>query len=236
MLVSFGRKSKLPAGQIANSPATNDSKTPLIGQSETLDSFLVSKARARLIDLRAPEQFRAGFIPGSFNLPDLNCWLAAKQNKFFDGREIYVLADHVEQLRPCEDSANLDPNSELIGWFGPDALDEWRKADKGMGELEVVNADALTIRQATWNTLVLDIVEDRVPTAKHPLCHESALRFCLSELPVAMDGLPLQTGVCISAANDEIASFAASLLWNFGFHKIGYVSQKLNLRPNLPYL
>jgi len=193
-----------------------------IAQTQEEKSFRMPKTPARLVDLRSPEKFRAGFIPGSYNVPDLRCWEAARESGLFNGREIYFLADDPEQLALCEQSGDLGEGSELAGWFGADALDEWRKAIVQVGQLEAISADTLTIRLAAWNTIVLDIIES-VRAGALRLSRPGALRFCLGELPLSLDGLPVETSICVTAASLGVSSFAASLMWNFGFHKISYL-------------
>jgi len=193
-----------------------------VGQTQEEKNFLVSKTPARLVDLRSPEKFRAGFIPGSYNVPDLRCWEAARESGLFNGREIYFLADDPEQLVLCEEFGDLGEGSELAGWFGAEALDEWRKAIVQVGQLEAISADTLTIRLAAWNTIVLDIIEAGgcgAPRRNFP----GALHFSLKELPLSLDGLPVETSICVTAASLGVSSFAASLMWNFGFHKISYL-------------
>ncbi len=211
--ISFSHKSNLPLSRASD--------------------FLVPKTPARLVDLRSPEKFRAGFIPGSYSVPDLHCWEAARESGLFSGREIYFLADDPDQLALCEAFGDLGEGTELAGWFGADALEEWRKAIMKMGRLEAISADTLTIRLAAWNTIVLDILEAKAihkeanqqeeNWGSARLSHASALHFHLKELPLSLDGLPVETSICVTAGSMGVASFAASLLWNFGFHKISYL-------------
>jgi len=207
---SFGRSSNSPLSRAAHLR---------VSQTHKEKSFLVSKTPARLVDLRSPEKFRAGFIPGSYSVPDLRCWEAARESGLFNGREIYFLADDPEQLALCEEFGDLGEGSELAGWFGTDALEEWRKAIVQMGQLEAISADTLTIRLAAWNTIVLDIEETGAARTSDP----AALRFRLKDLPLSLDGLPVETSICVTAASLGVSSFAASLMWNFGFHKISYL-------------
>jgi hypothetical protein len=202
LAISFDHKDKVPVNRATD--------------------LLESKAPARLIDLRTPEKFRDSFIPGSYNVPDAGCWEAAQGSGLFNGREIYFLADDPAQLSLCEEFGDLGAGSELAGWFGADALEEWRKAIAEMGHLEAITADTLTIRLASWNTILLEIVERSALPA--PLTHPAALRFCLDELPLSLDGLPVETAICVMARSPGLTSFAASLLWNFGFHQISYVA------------
>jgi len=195
---------------------------PPTSQTQEETGLLVSKTPARLVDLRSPEIFRAGFIPGSYNVPDLRCWEAARQSGLFSGREIYFLADDPDQLALCEELGDLGEGSELAGWFGTDAMDEWRKAILQIGQLEAISADTLNIRVAAWNTIVLDIIEVGRSGEPRP-SHLGALHFSLSELPLCLDGLPVETSICVTAGSLGVSSFAASLMWNFGFHKISYL-------------
>ncbi len=187
---------------------------------------------ARLIDLRSAEKFRDGFIPGSYNVPDAGCWQAAKRSGLFKGRQIYVLTDSETQLALCEEFCDFGEGSELAGWFGADALDEWRRAINDMGRLETISPEALTVRLASWDAVVLDIAErgySGTQPAGQPVTqpsHPVALKFYLDELPLSLDGLPAETSICVMARSTGMASFAASLMWNFGFHQICYVDSR----------
>jgi hypothetical protein len=168
---------------------------------------------ARLLDVRSPEAFRRAFIPGSYNVPDLACADAARRSGLFHGRQVYLLADDGEQL-------SLYLEYEIVGWFGSDAIEEWEKSNRQIGSLEVVTSETLSLRVEALNTLVLDIYD--LGQAR-PATYSSALCFGIDDLPLALDGLPVQSSLCITAATTALASFAASLLWNFGFHDLSYL-------------
>jgi rhodanese-related sulfurtransferase len=172
-----------------------------------------------LVDLRSAASFGAAFIPGSFSVPDLDGVAAARRSGLFCDREIYLLADDAEQLQLCSEWGDLGEGAELAGWFGPDALEEWRKAGLEISSIEVITPDTLAIRLAGWSTIVLDIGEQ----GPGPVSHPTALNFRLDDLPMSLDGLPAETAICLTADSTGTASFAASLLWNFGFHKMSYL-------------
>jgi hypothetical protein len=139
----------------------------------------------------------------------------------FKDRKIYLLADDPEQLQMCSESGALAPGVEVAGWFSADAIEEWQKVNPEIGSLEAIDSDTLFIRMATWNTLILDVYEngeERAPS------HPAALRFCFNDLPLSLDGLPAESSICLTAGSSGMASFAASLLWNFGFHRISYLN------------
>lgn len=208
MPLSFGRKSKIPERH-----------------SETIPSFEPG-AGSRLVDLRNPEAFAAGFIPGSYNVPDLACVAAAQRTRLFQCRGIYLIADDEKQLLLCPESGDLGQGSQISGWFGPEAIEEWKKAKPNLGSIDVISSDTLCIRMAAWNTLLLDICEaDEEGT---PI-YSGALRFCLENLLLSMEGLPIESSLCLTARTSGLASFAASLLWNFGFHKVSYLSSGCRL-------
>jgi rhodanese-related sulfurtransferase len=221
--ISFGRKSNLPVSRAADLIISQPGKATswASSQPQLAMRFPETKIPARLVDLRSPAEFRAGFLPGSYNVPDAHCWEAAQAIGLFDGRQVYFLADDSEQLTLCEQFSELGKGSELAGWFGTDALDAWRKAIVQIGRLEAISADTLTIRLAGWNTIILDILES--DSRDCGSVHPSALRFHLNQLPLSLDGLPVETSVCITARSLGISSFAASLMWNFGFHKTSYL-------------
>jgi rhodanese-related sulfurtransferase len=207
MPISFGRKNRLPTAQ----------------------------TQSRLADLRSPEAFRNGFIPGSYSVPDLACVCAARRRGLFEGRKVYLLADGLEQLQLCSDSRTLGEGADIAGWFGPDAIEEWRKMNPQMGILEAIDSDTLPFRMTAWNTLLFDIHSDsKAEGGERPLSHPDALRFRMNDLPSALDGLPVESSLCLNAATNGLASFAASLLWNCGFHRVSYLNG--GARIHLPLL
>jgi hypothetical protein len=194
---------------------------PVAGPANS--AALDSKAPARLVDLRSPEIFRSGFIPGSYNVPDLQCWISAQRGGLFNDREIYFLADDPAQLNLCEELGTLGTGSEMAGWFGPDALDEWHRSAKTSGTLEVFHPDELADRLGDDEIVVLDVLDSSCGSLHAPSFDPTALRFQVDDLPLCLDGLPSETQLCIRAATPGLASFAASLIWNFGLHKVAYL-------------
>ena len=208
MPLSFGRKSKIPERNNQTIPSVE----PGVG--------------SRLVDLRDPEAFAGGFIPGSYNIPDLACVNAAQRTGLFRGRKIYLIAEDEKQLQLCPEAGDLGKGSQISGWFGPEAIDEWQRTNANLGSIDAISSDTLCIRMAAWSTLLLDIYEndeERTPS------YNGALRFCLENLLLSMEGLPTESSLCLTARTSGLASFAASLLWNFGFHKVSYLSSGCRL-------
>jgi hypothetical protein len=179
---------------------------------------LLSEQGSRLIDLRSPEMFRAAFIPGSYNASDLACLRFARQNGLFADRDVYLLADHPDRLQLFSDFGAGFP---VAGWLGSEALAEWRKYGLSIDSVEAINADTLATQVAAVDTLILDIVGDS--GEPRSLAYPAALQFAFHALPLALDGLPVETPLCVTASSNALSSFATSLLWNFGFHRISYL-------------
>lgn len=219
MPLSFGRKNKTSLSKAAAQFVTTNSNLPVAGSGNR--AALKSKAPARLVDLRSPEIFRSGFIPGSYNVPDVACWISAQRGGLFNDREIYFLADDPDQLQLCEEIGTLGAGSEMAGWFGPDALEEWRSSANASGTIEAFHPDELADRLREDEMVVLDIVDSGSLHA--PSFDPTALRFQVDDLPLCLDGLPAETYICLGAATSGLSSFAASLIWNFGLHKVAYL-------------
>jgi hypothetical protein len=210
MQISIGSKMKVK-------PGTGFTSVPL----HPADTLVMHKD-SRLIDVRAPQAFRQGFIPGSYNVPDLACAAAVRRNGMFARCPLYLLANNIGQVEIYAKRGVLSPagpcgESAVVGWFGSEAIKERQKSSSIMGFFEAVNDETVLLRMAASNTLVLDIsdqFEKRAPS------HSSALRFGIDDLPSSLEGLPVETGLCVTASTAALASFAASLLWNFGFHKV----------------
>ena len=220
MPLSFGRKNKTWLSRAAALLGDLDSNLPVAAGNRAV---LNSKAPARLVDLRSPEIFRSGFIPGSYNVPDVACWITAQRGGLFNDREIYFLADDPDQLILCEEFGTIGAGSELAGWFGPDALEEWRSSAKTSGTIQIFHLEELAKLLSNDEIVVLDIVDSGKSILQPTPLDTMALQFGVDELPLCLDGLPAETPLCIRAANPALASFAASLIWNFGLHRVGYL-------------
>jgi rhodanese-related sulfurtransferase len=209
MLISFGRKDKRVKGLIAEL-----SIPPMPGLSGK------DYRQTRLIDLRSASAFGAGFVPGSYSIPSLECLIAARGSGLFEHRSVYLLADSLQQLEMCSESVCFGPTANLEGWFSPDALDEWQTLRSELGTIETITADTLTVRCAAWNTVAIEVRDNGEPVAEAPT---DSLAFNLNELRSSLDGMPTETSICVVCRTAELGCFAASLLWNFGFHKTAYL-------------
>ena len=209
MLISFGRKDKRVKGLIAEL-----SIPPMPGFSGK------DHRQTRLIDLRSASAFGAGFVPGSYSVPSLECLIAARASGLFDHRSVYLLADSLQQLEMCSESVCFGPTANLEGWFSPDALDEWQTLRSELGTIETITADTLSVRCAAWNTVAIEVRDNGELVAGAP---NDSLAFNLAELRSSLDGMPTETSLCVVCRTAELGCFAASLLWNFGFHKVAYL-------------
>ncbi len=209
MLISFGRKDKRVKGMIA------ELSVPPIPCYSGKDH-----RQTRLIDLRSASAFASGFVPGSYSVPNWESLVAARNAGLFDHRSVYLLADSVEQLEMCGDGECFGPTANLEGWFSTDALEEWQTLRAELGTLEVITPETLFIRLAAWNTLALQVRDNGEPVTSAP---DEALVLNLPDLRASVDGLPTETSICVVCRTPHIGSFAASLLWNFGFHKMAYL-------------
>jgi len=203
MSISFGRKSNVKAGLAAELRLEDDSSLP--------------ETHARLIDVRSPEAFKAGFIPGSYSVPDLDCMAAARRRGLFLGYRIYLLADDIDQVPLFQEACAPADSANFRGWFGPGAIQEWQKINAEIGVLETITPETLEMRMALATILMLNVHNG---SGQPPAGHPAALSFGIEELPLALEGLPVESAICVTAATRSLASFAASLLWNFGFHKL----------------
>ena len=219
MPISFGKKNKSAETRLPESSICEAFRPGADPLPENLSpvGHLSNQKQVRLIDLRSPDAFREGFIPGSYSVPDLRCLMAGRRSGLFAGRATYLLADTPEQLQLFSASEFLGIDTEVAGWFGADAIQEWQKLNPRLGSFESIDSEVLAIKIASDNLLVLDIqCEDET----RPISHPSALRFRLEDIPLTLDGLPAESPICLTSCFAGVSSFAASLLWNFGFHNI----------------
>lgn len=213
MSISFGRENRILDEHLNEGVIKRTTFVPA-------DWHPTSRSETSLIDLRSPEAFRRAFMPGSYSVPDLACVAAAKRSGLFRSRKICLLVDDLAELQLCSES-DLGEGVEITGWFDQGAMEEWQKSGSGTGSIEAISDQTLADRLAAGDIVVFDIHEDAaVCRPSHP----ESLMFRLEDLPLSLDGLPAETSICLTATTCGLASFAASLLWNFGFHKIAYLS------------
>ncbi len=208
MLISFGRKQKRVDGVLAGL-----SIPPGAGGGD-------NRRQTCLLDLRSAAAYRSGFVPGSYSVPDPDSLEAAAAAGLFDRRSVYLLADSDEQLAMCADDDCFGATASLEGWFSADALDEWQTHKKELGTLEAITRATLSVRMAAWNTVALRVLDNSLAVPGAP---SDALTFRFTALRSSLDGLPTESSLCVICRTNELASFATSLLWNFGFHKTTYL-------------
>jgi rhodanese-related sulfurtransferase len=209
MLISFGRKQKRVQRVLAGLSVPPDAGSGGDNQRQTC-----------LLDLRSAAAFRSGFVPGSYSVPDPDSLIAAAEAGLFVHRSVYLLADSDEQLAMCAEDDCFGPTASMEGWFSADALDEWQMHKKDLGTLEAITRATLSVRMAAWNTVALRVLDNSLSVPGAP---SDALTFRFPELRASLDGLPTESSLCVICRTNELASFASSLLWNFGFHKTTYL-------------
>src|SRR6478672_7885847 len=68
-----------------------------------------------LVDLRSPEAFARGFIPGSFHFPDVECLELLRANDLLGMQRLYGVADEPEQIVRCTEMVASGVDLEFGG-------------------------------------------------------------------------------------------------------------------------
>lgn len=170
-----------------------------------------------VVDLRPPESFAAGFLPGSLNVPAPGCLSRLAGSAFFEDRELLFIAE--EESTVLETRVWFQRLGYLAGagWFSPAILSLWRQRVGPLGKIEEISADNLAVRLAAWKTLVLDVrghEEDQM--ARIP----ESIQIPLEEMLSSIVGLPLETNLTVVCGTGQHSSLAASLLWRLGYHNL----------------
>jgi hydroxyacylglutathione hydrolase len=172
-----------------------------------------------LVDLRSPEAFARGFIPGSFHFPDVECLELLRANDLLGMQRLYGVADEPEQIARCAEMVASGVDLEFGGWSSPKTI-EWRKRRGALGSIELLEADMLAVRVSAWKTVVID-TRGRAAFGRARI--PESLCIPLDSLTGALAGLPTETALCVVCETGTRASFAASLIWNLGFRNISFL-------------
>lgn len=170
-----------------------------------------------LIDLRAPSLFARGFIPGSVNIPNLECFELLISSLELPATDIYVISRsllhrHAAAL-PLERFAGI----RIAGWLKPDVVHEWRRSRGPLASFEELAPDHLAVRIAAWKTVVVDVRSRGEFRRRHI---PDSVHLPLDKIRQSVSGLPEETSLSVVCESGDRAAFAGSLFWNLGFRHI----------------
>lgn len=170
---------------------------------------------AIVFDVRAPEEFAQGHLPGALNLyegrtfPTWAGWLLP-----YD-RPLAFIAHDEEEARQVAKDLSLIGLDDLVGWAGEEALEAWRSARS----LETTQtADAASAKAACSSAdVVLDVRNPNEYDAGHL---EGARNIPLGRLPERLSELPQEGSILVYCQTGGRSSIATSLLLRAGFSSV----------------
>jgi rhodanese-related sulfurtransferase len=177
----------------------------------------VQKDYVMVVDLRPPESFATGFLPGSLNVPAPSCLSPLAGSAFFEDREVVFIAEDEPAVLETRAWFQRLGHPARAGWYSPAILSLWRQRVGPLGKIEEISADNLAVRLAAWKTLVLDV---RGHENDHMARIPESIQIPLEELLSSIIGLPVETNLTVVCGTGPHSSLAASLLWRLGYHNL----------------
>ncbi|HEX4228311.1 MAG TPA: rhodanese-like domain-containing protein [Bryobacteraceae bacterium] len=177
----------------------------------------LQKDLVMVVDVRPPESFAAGFLPGSLNVPAPSCLSPLAGSAFFEDREVLFIAEEEGTVVETRAWFQRSGHPAGVGWFSPAILSLWRQKVGPLAKIEEISADNLAVRIAAWKTLVLDVrggEQDQM--ARIP----ESIQIPLEELLSSIIGLPLETNLTVVCETGQHSSLAGSLLWRLGYRNL----------------
>lgn len=187
-------------GRVGHAPVMTDERL-----TEVLD------AGATVVDTRPADDFAAGHLPGTLNLPlDRSFptwagWLVPYH------RDVYLIADEADVPEAIRDlvSVGLD---RVAGVFPPGALEAWTGA-RELGTNEIVDTDTVAQMAQNREVTVLDI---RGATEWESVRIPDAVHIPLGYLPDRIDRIPTDRPVVVHCETGARSAIAASVLKALG--------------------
>ncbi len=187
---------------------------------ESLDAEALGDALAEdtiVVDVRPPERFRAGHVAGTLSIPLNNSfpnwagWLVPY------GLPIYLVAEGGAQAREAARDLALIGLDDVVGFFGPEALDSWQEGGGGIGTLdEITWSEAERLAQDD-EAFLLDVRRETEWNEGHV---KGARHIHLGYLADHMDEVPGDRRILVYCRTGARSAIGASLLKRAGFESV----------------
>ena len=179
-----------------------------------LAQALESPEASTVVDTRGSQEFAAGFIPGTINIPAGTSFLTWAGSLLSPERDVILLVDGGEhRARQLARQLALIGLDRVVGWGGAALFDEWRAAQRPVeyvrsveaGHVAALDAAIIDVRgHAEWDA-------GHIPGARH---------IFLGDLLDAAGDLPRDRPIVVSCQGGTRASIGASLLRAHGFSNV----------------
>ena len=184
-----------------------------------LERISQEKATAQplFLDMRAPSLFARGFIPGSINVPSMDCLAIIGSRSECSGQSVYVIASSALKRQGERRLVERYSGIQVHGWLKPEVVREWSRTRGDLATIEELEPDRLAVRVAAWKTVVLDVREESAFAQAHI---PEALHIPLDNISHSVAGLPERTSISVVCETGEKAGFAGSLLSRLGYGEV----------------
>lgn len=187
-----------------------DLEQPVELDRDQLDAVL--KSGALIVDFRNAEDYSAGHVPGTINIPASNRLANTYVGWFVDYAQpfYFVLPDgaDLDQLLTSLRAVGVD---DIPGYFPADAV------AGGTIELPRLNVDQLAERLSRDDLVILDV---RGKTEYDTGHIAGAINIPLGLIPWRLDGIPRDRPIVAQCATGVRSQIGASLLQRFGFTNV----------------
>ena len=170
----------------------------------------VLESGARIIDLRPAAQYATGHVPGTLNLPLSRSFTGYAGSVLPDDRDLYLLAADSVETQAAEAARDLAliGFDRVLGVFGPEAIEGWRKAGRELERITSISA-ARAADAARAGGVILDVRSQAEWDAGHI---PGAEHVPLGSLPDRLDALRADRPIVVHCQGGGRSAVAASLL------------------------
>jgi len=179
-----------------------------------LDALLTSSVS--IVDTRPADQFAAGLIPGSINIPfnkSFNTWAGWLLPYSAD---VYLIADDSDVEAMVRDLAMIGID-RVAGYFSTDIVREWRAAGRTLDTIAQRTPADVSAMTADAKVMVLDVRG----ASEYEAGHLPGVRnIPVGYLTEHLDELPRETPLVLHCQGGARSAIAASVLRAHGFANV----------------
>jgi hydroxyacylglutathione hydrolase len=174
-----------------------------------------------VVDLRAPEDFAAGHVPGTFNLPLNSAFLTWAGWLLPYDRPFGLLGDHEAVARAVR-LLRLIGLDQAQGYWTPAVLNAWTP---GLATLELLNATELQRRLAQGQAQIVDVRNHDEYARGHIA---GSRHIPLGTLPQQLGELPREQPIVVVCQSGARSAIGASLLRAAGYGRVASLVGGMN--------
>jgi hydroxyacylglutathione hydrolase len=164
--------------------------------------------RSFVVDVRSPEAFAGGHLPGAFNVPLGNSFATWAGTVLPDHADVLFVLDHPSELWEATWQL-LRIGYELPrGWLAG-GIPSWKTSGRRLESLPLMDIHVLNAQLAADDVIVLDV---RQPAEWDEGHIDGAIFITGAELPTRMDEVPTGRPVAVVCSSGLRSSICASVL------------------------